>query len=238
MEHRPRRTGTTTGGLTMASKVQRIKTPAPTLQLHIELRHLKPKIWRRVLVPETITLQRLHGVIQAAFQWGGGHMHEFTAAGERYGSSDPDYDTPGSMHSEATRLTKAATAAGTIDYVYDFGDYWEHRIKIEKVLAPADMKLPVCIAGANAAPPDDCGGVPRAQCHARGRAREGPRTARVSSLGRAQAERASPRCSMLRSEVRVSKEPMPASSGDISAPRVAPRLRVTLCPLKKLIPSD
>jgi Plasmid pRiA4b ORF-3-like protein len=144
----------------MASKVQRIKTPAPTLQLHIELRHLKPKIWRRVLVPETITLQRLHGVIQAAFQWGGGHMHEFTAAGERYGSSDPDYDTPGSMHSEATRLTKAATAAGTIDYVYDFGDYWEHRIKIEKVLAPADMKLPVCIAGANAAPPDDCGGVP------------------------------------------------------------------------------
>lgn len=52
----------------MATKVQRLKAPTATLQLHIELRHLKPKIWRRVLVPETITLQRLHGVILAAFQ--------------------------------------------------------------------------------------------------------------------------------------------------------------------------
>jgi hypothetical protein len=144
----------------MASKVGRIKAPAATLQLHIELRHLKPKIWRRVLVPDTITLQRLHGVIQAAFQWGGGHLHEFNAAGERYGSSDPDYDPPGSIRSEATLLTKAVTPARTIDYVYDFGDFWEHRIKIEKVMPPADTKLPVCIAGANAAPPDDCGGVP------------------------------------------------------------------------------
>lgn len=48
---------------------------------------------------------------------------------------------------------------GTIDYVYDFGDHWKHRIKVEKVLPPLDMKLPLCIAGANATPPDDCGGV-------------------------------------------------------------------------------
>ena len=41
-------------------------------------------------MPETIPLAWLHGVIQAAFQWGGGHLHEFEAAGERYGTSDPD----------------------------------------------------------------------------------------------------------------------------------------------------
>lgn len=144
----------------MATKVQRIKAPVGVLQLHIELRHTKPKIWRRVLVPETITLARLHGVIQAAFQWGGGHMHEFEAAGERYGTSDPDYDPPGSVRSERIKLTTVLTGAGTIEYLYDFGDSWEHRIKLEKVLAPMDMKLPVCVAGANAAPPDDCGGVP------------------------------------------------------------------------------
>ena len=40
----------------MATKVQRIKAPAAILQLHIELRGTKPKVWRRVLVPETITL--------------------------------------------------------------------------------------------------------------------------------------------------------------------------------------
>jgi hypothetical protein len=144
----------------MATKVQRLNASAATLQLHIELRYLKPKIWRRVLVPDTITLQRLHSVIQAAFQWGGGHLHEFDAAGEHYGTSDPDYDLPGSVLSEKARLTNAMTPSGTIDYVYDFGDNWQHRIKVEKRLAPTGMKLPVCVAGANAAPPDDCGGVP------------------------------------------------------------------------------
>ena len=144
----------------MPTKLQRPSASAATLQLHLELRYLKPKVWRRVLVPETITLAKLHAVIQAAFQWGGGHLHEFDAAGERYGTADPDYDAPGSVLSEKTRLTKAMTASGTIDYVYDFGDNWQHRIKLEKRLAPLGMKLPMCVAGANAAPPDDCGGVP------------------------------------------------------------------------------
>ena len=58
------------------------------------------------------------------------------------------------------RLTKAVAPSGTIDYVYDFDDNWQHRIKVEKTLAPTGKKLPVCVAGANAAPPDDCGGVP------------------------------------------------------------------------------
>jgi Plasmid pRiA4b ORF-3-like protein len=149
----------------MASKVPRIgKAPhmlGATLQLHIELRGTKPKVWRRVLVPQAITLARLHHVIQAAFGWSGGHLHEFMAGEQRYGTPDPDYDTPGSVQSERTKLTSALQHAATIDYVYDFGDYWHHRIKLEKML-PSDtqIKLPRCVGGANATPPDDCGGVP------------------------------------------------------------------------------
>ena len=79
----------TTSGLSMATKVARSKAPA-ILQLHIELRGTKPKVWRRVLVPETITLVKLHLVIQAAFGWGHSHLHEFIAGdGERYGTPDP-----------------------------------------------------------------------------------------------------------------------------------------------------
>jgi hypothetical protein len=145
----------------MATKVQRIKAPAPILQLHIELRGTKPKIWRRVLVPDTITLLRLHLVIQAAFGWGHSHLHEFIAGdGERYGTPDPMDDAPGSITSENTRLTTALRKA-TLNYVYDFGDYWEHRIKVEKTLAPdRQIKLPFCVDGAGATPPEDCGGVP------------------------------------------------------------------------------
>jgi len=145
----------------MATKIRRIKTPAAILQLHIELRGTKPKIWRRVLVPETITLAKLHGVIQAVFGWGGGHLHEFSVAEERYGTLDPDYDAPGSVRSErTTRLASALGSSRTMNYVYDFGDNWQHRIKVEKTLMPdPQLELPLCVGGANAAPPDDCGGV-------------------------------------------------------------------------------
>ena len=144
----------------MPSKVQRIKAPAAILQLHIELLGTKPKVWRRVLVPETITLLRLHRVIQAAFGWGHSHLHEFVAGdGERYGTSDPLYDDPGAVKSESTRLTTVLRRS-TLNYVYDLGDDWEHRIKVEKTLAPIPgLILPFCAAGAGATPPEDCGGV-------------------------------------------------------------------------------
>ncbi|WP_369652173.1 hypothetical protein [Variovorax sp. V213] len=38
------------------------------------------------------------------------------------------YDDPGSITSESTRLTTALNRS-TLSYVYDFGDYWDHRIR-------------------------------------------------------------------------------------------------------------
>jgi hypothetical protein len=139
---------------------QKIKHLRETLQLRIELKGVKPKVWRRILVPETITLQKLHLVIQAAFGWGHCHLHEFvTGEGERYGEPDPDYDQPGEVRSERTRLTSVLRTA-TLNYVYDFGDSWQHSIKIERTLPGAlALELPMCVGGANATPPEDCGGV-------------------------------------------------------------------------------
>jgi hypothetical protein len=46
-------------------------------------------------------------------------------------------------------------------YEYDFGDGWLHDIRVERV-RPASAPHPraVCMAGARACPPEDCGGVP------------------------------------------------------------------------------
>jgi Plasmid pRiA4b ORF-3-like protein len=144
----------------MVRKVQRIKAPAAILQLHIELRGTKPKVWRRVLVPETITLLRLHLVIQAAFGWSHSHLHEFMAGdGERYGTADPGDEEGEPLISENTGLTTALRRS-TLDYVYDFGDDWTHRIKVERKLAPIpEFTLPFCAGGACATPPEDCGGT-------------------------------------------------------------------------------
>ncbi len=47
-----------------------------------------------------------------------------------------------------------------VDYIYDFGDNWEHIIKLEKIF-PRDKNVdyPICIAGKRACPPEDCGGI-------------------------------------------------------------------------------
>ena len=46
------------------------------------------------------------------------------------------------------------------DYVYDFGDNWEHIIKLEKILPREEnIKYPICIKGRRACPPEDCGGI-------------------------------------------------------------------------------
>ena len=45
-------------------------------------------------------------------------------------------------------------------YLYDFGDSWDHQIILEKIYAPDEnQKLPICIKGSRACPPEDCGDV-------------------------------------------------------------------------------
>lgn len=44
-------------------------------------------------------------------------------------------------------------------YEYDFGDYWQHEVRVEARLAKKDKRLyPYCIGGKRRAPPEDCGG--------------------------------------------------------------------------------
>lgn len=53
-----------------------VRKLAPQLvQLRIDLKGIKPPVWRRVLVPYNITLGKLHDVIQAAMGWTDSHLH-------------------------------------------------------------------------------------------------------------------------------------------------------------------
>jgi len=55
------------------------------LQLRIELKGVKPLVWRRLLVPENITLAKLHGILQIAMGWSNSHLHEYEIARRHYG---------------------------------------------------------------------------------------------------------------------------------------------------------
>ena len=127
-------------------------------QLKITLKHIKPPIWRRIEVPADIKLGKLHDVIQIAMGWTDSHLHAFVDGQTMYGIPDPEFG--GSTKNERNvRLDSILEQGGKIVYEYDFGDSWEHEIKIEKVLEAAPtVHYPRCTAGKRACPPEDCGG--------------------------------------------------------------------------------
>ena len=138
-----------------------VKTSAPVFQLRVDLLHLKPAIWRRILVPGSIKLSKLHVVLQQTMGWMGGHLHEFIVGDRNYGVPDSDYPDPRVEREDRVTLAGALGPLKTFLYLYDFGDGWEHRVKVEKVLPPdPDLRSPLCLAGANACPPEDVGGPP------------------------------------------------------------------------------
>ena len=133
-------------------------------RVYVELQGIKPKVWRRLLVPADWTLTQLHHGLQAAFGWCDAHLHEFDIGGLRYGDVDvltdgAFEDDPKVFDASAVRL-RDFRAEAAFYYTYDFGDNWRHWVKIEERLsltkAPAHAE---CAGGAGARPPEDVGGT-------------------------------------------------------------------------------
>lgn len=66
-------------------------TAASIAHLRIKLENVKPAVMRRLEVPLTIRLDRLHLVLQAALGWTNSHLYEFRARDISWGTPDPDY---------------------------------------------------------------------------------------------------------------------------------------------------
>jgi hypothetical protein len=119
-------------------------------------------VWRRIQVPGSITLERLHAIIQKTMGWRDVHLHEFEVGGRRYGQPEPD--EPHYKVEPEWKLTlraAAPTEGARFRYLYDLGDGWGHEVLVESIQAPAaPFKHPGCLAGERACPPEDCGGTP------------------------------------------------------------------------------
>lgn len=125
-------------------------------QLKIALVGSEPEIWRRVVVPTSATLEGLHHVIQEAMGWQDAHLHQFTIKGQRFGA-DVDPFSGDEIDESTARLADVVRSRQKFTYLYDFGDSWEHVIKVEKTLK--EHQGPACIDGGGACPPEDCGGI-------------------------------------------------------------------------------
>jgi Plasmid pRiA4b ORF-3-like protein len=133
---------------------------ATIARLKITLDDVKPVVLRRVEVPFDIRLDRLHLTIQAAMGWTNSHLYEIRAGGVGWSTPDPDWAGDFSDARKA-RLDDILQDIGTktLKYLYDFGDGWEHTIKIERLIDPEPGILyPRLIEVKGHCPPEDVGG--------------------------------------------------------------------------------
>ena len=133
----------------------------PILQVLITLEEVAdPPVWRRVLIPAAYSLDRVHTVVQAAMGWQDSHLHEFRLGDRTFAAAHPDDET-GHLDERQFRFGDLLAGADRIDYVYDFGDGWDHALVIEaRAVAQDGAAYPACVAGVGACPPEDCGGSP------------------------------------------------------------------------------
>lgn len=136
--------------------------PQSIYQIKITLNDSKPLIWRKVLIPDSISLHQLHTILQIVMGWTNSHLHQFIIDDELYGEPEEEDGYSEDLKNEKHyRLNQFVRRKGfKFIYEYDFGDSWGHTIHVEAILAVEKGKqYLVCLEGKRACPPEDIGGV-------------------------------------------------------------------------------
>ena len=136
------------------------KPPERVFSLRLTVVGCQPRIWRRLLVRESMWLSRLHDSIQILFDWFDYQTHAFNLDDLHFGnplkhealSIEDDRDVP------LADLDLEHRARFTYDY--NFGEGWQVELKVEKAgVIEKGATYPLCLAGERAGPPEDCGGL-------------------------------------------------------------------------------
>lgn len=150
--------------------------PSPSqpviFRVRLDLDDVKPPIWRRLDLAGDLRLDEVHQVIIGAMGWSDSHLHAFQMGPRHLDRTRQAFVTeweeqqgdgpPGGIPERTVRLDQVVAQTGDrLYHQYDFGDGWEHTIRVERVRRNASQGArAVCLAGSRAAPPEDCGGVP------------------------------------------------------------------------------
>jgi len=138
------------------------ENPIPIYQLKIVLQNIDPPILRILQIKGNANLGKLHDYIQGTMGWTDSHLHEFRIKGKRYQAEQQmydDIDSPDMYDEQEYRINKLLQEGDSFEYIYDYGDCWEHNIFVEKILPPEEgVHYPICTYGERTCPPEDCGG--------------------------------------------------------------------------------
>lgn len=137
------------------------KAPVQVLVLQLAVAGCAPRIWRRLVVKETMWLGRLHDSIQVAFDWFDYQTHTFTLGELRLGNPVREDGAPAVEDDRDLTLADIELGKrGGMIYDYHFGEGWRVEVRVEQVIPMVKGEVyPRCLAGERAGPPEDCGGV-------------------------------------------------------------------------------
>ena len=134
--------------------------------IRISLKNVKPIVWRKLEVPSNITLYYLAEVLIYVMGWEGYHLHQFRKNGVYYKeiTEEDTFWLGGDRLQDEAEYTLGqmlAKKGDKMNFDYDFGDGWEHQVALSDIVPYADGETPALhlLAGKNACPPEDCGGV-------------------------------------------------------------------------------
>jgi hypothetical protein len=100
------------------------------LQLRIMLEDVHPAVWRRLLVPGSVRLDKLHRMFQAAMGWEDRHLHSFHVGDALFGSQFDDYPDD-ELDEKSITVVRAVGGQRRFAYEYDFGDSCGHEVVVE-----------------------------------------------------------------------------------------------------------
>ena len=124
-------------------------------------------IWRKVIIPSGISFKNLHDTVQLAMGWSNTHLYRFEFRDLNLIISNEDEKNVENnainnvviKNAEETSVNGYFETCDNFIYIYDFEDWWEHKIELIENSDKYDYAYPQVINANGFCPPERCGGI-------------------------------------------------------------------------------
>lgn len=140
------------------------------IKIKLPMMKVIPDVTRTVDIPAQITFDQLDSVIEVTMGWWEGHLYEFSIPKANLkipemttymqAKDDPFFGSSAEQISPETKIDEYLMTYKKFKYVYDFGDNWEHEVRLMRVLDDYSADHPILVKAVGECPPEDSGGVP------------------------------------------------------------------------------
>lgn len=142
--------------------------PAQRLTVRVEIKGIKPPIWRKLVIPSNLMLESFAHVILFSMGWEMNHLHQFIKDDIFYCIPNDDFTSifKSIKKEENSILFTVGDLISQKDdkcvFEYDFGDSWAHLVTVKEVRdykVGENLTQVSLIGGKRACPLEDVGGV-------------------------------------------------------------------------------